>query len=360
MRVLMLNWRDIGNPRAGGAELITLRVLEGLAELGCRVEWFSSSYPGARPEEERNGVRYVRRGNEISVRLHAAMRYRGTQSFDVVIDQINTLPFWAASYTRVPVVAYFNQLAREVLLYERGSVVGGIGALAERLYLLPYKRKPIITISDSSAASLREYGLAGPTRVVPMCVDEQPDEDPAPKTAPHDIAVVGRIVRSKRIEHCLDAAKILSDRGWRGRLIVIGNGEPRYVNRLKRRASELLSERVVFKGFVSEAERSSILRAVSCLWVTSVREGWGLVVTEAARHGTPAVGYRVPGLVDSIEDGVTGVLVDPSPLELALATEKLFSNGATQIGRNALKASLELSWSRTVHEFYRALQDFAR
>ena len=360
MRVLMLNWRDFANPRAGGAELVTLRVLEGLAEMGCEVEWFSSSYPGAQLEEERNGVRYIRRGSELSVRLHAAIRYRGTQSFDIVIDQINTLPFWAALYMRVPVVAYFHQLAREVWLYERGNVVGSIGALAERLYLLPYKRAPIITVSDSSAASLRDYGLNGPIRVIVGCVDEKPDENLIPKLPPYDIAVVGRIVRSKRIEHCIEAADILSDRGWCGRLVVVGNGEPSYVHSLKVRGQEALGDRIVFKGFVSAAERSAILRAVSCLWVTSVREGWGLVVTEAARHGTPAVAYRVPGLVDSIEDGITGMLVDPRPFRLAEATEKLFADGLNQMGANALKASLELSWSKTVNQFHTALQDYLK
>lgn len=40
----------------------------------------------------------------------------------------------------------------------------------------------------------------------------------------------------------------------------------------------------------------------------SLVEGWGLVVTEAAARYTPAIGFDVPGLRDSIEDGVTGVL----------------------------------------------------
>ena len=43
----MLNWRDAWHPKAGGAELVTLRVLERLVRRGITVEWFSGAYAGA-------------------------------------------------------------------------------------------------------------------------------------------------------------------------------------------------------------------------------------------------------------------------------------------------------------------------
>jgi glycosyltransferase involved in cell wall biosynthesis len=52
------------------------------------------------------------------------------------------------------------------------------------------------------------------------------------------------------------------------------------------------------------------------LLVTSVREGWGLVVDEAAACGTPAIAYDVAGLRDSVP-AAGGVLVPPNPEALA-------------------------------------------
>ena len=60
------------------------------------------------------------------------------------------------------------------------------------------------------------------------------------------------------------------------------------------------------------------------LVATSVREGWGLNVSEAAACGTPAIGYRVPGLVDSVPAS-GGALVEPRPQALGRALVELFS-----------------------------------
>jgi glycosyltransferase involved in cell wall biosynthesis len=57
---------------------------------------------------------------------------------------------------------------------------------------------------------------------------------------------------------------------------------------------------------------------------TSIREGWGLNVSEAAMCGTPTIGYSVPGLVDSIPAS-GGALVDPDPKALGQALFDFFS-----------------------------------
>ncbi len=57
---------------------------------------------------------------------------------------------------------------------------------------------------------------------------------------------------------------------------------------------------VTFLGHVSEEEKRERLARAHALVATSVREGWGLVVTEAAASGTVSIGYDVPGLRDSI------------------------------------------------------------
>jgi glycosyltransferase involved in cell wall biosynthesis len=62
-------------------------------------------------------------------------------------------------------------------------------------------------------------------------------------------------------------------------------------------------------GRVTDENRLKLMQEASVIVVTSVKEGWGLIVTEANSQGTPAVAYDTDGLRDSVQDGKTGSLV---------------------------------------------------
>ncbi|MHB8433406.1 MAG: glycosyltransferase family 4 protein [Candidatus Tyrphobacter sp.] len=358
MKALFLNWRDPWHPKRGGAELFTLRVAQHLARKGWSVEWFSAAYPDCRPAEDLDGIRFVRAGSQLTVHTCAFRRYRGTQRFDVIVDEINTIPFYAMHYGRAPCVALIYQLAREVWLHEAPPPLNWMGYLAEPLYLRPYARVPIITISPSSAESFERIGLRGETTVLPIAVDEPAEEIMPAKSPLSDIVVVGRVAPSKRIGDAIEAASIMARNGWHGALHVVGSGDMRYVSRLRvQAAAKLAPEQVVFHGRVNDQNRADLLRSCSVLWMTSVREGWGLVVTEAARHGTPAVVYDVPGLRDAVSDGVTGYVVQQRPAALAEATVAMLHGPYDAFASAALEASRAYSWEKTGEAFEGALLD---
>lgn len=358
-RLLLLNWRDPWHPRAGGAELVTLRCLERMAKRGWAVEWFSGAYPGAPDREERDGITYVRAGSQATVHIEAFRRYAGAGDWDIVVDEINTIPFMTPLYFKSPHVVLMYQLAQEVWLYEMGPIVGRVGRAIEPLYLRPYRNSPVISISKSSIQSLREIGLHGEMYLLPLDVDEPADPVVPVKSPSRDVIFLGRVTPSKRIEHSVRAAALMRQRGWAGELIVAGGGEERYVRSLRDLATQL-DVPVRFLGRVSDEHRSDLLRTASALWMTSVREGWGLVVTEAARHGTPSVVYRVPGLVDAVNDGETGYVVDPTPEALAAGTLRLFESGYEQFCERAKARSEELSWDKTADAFESALLETVR
>ena len=91
--------------------------------------------------------------------------------------------------------------------------------------------------------------------------------------------------------------------------------------------------------------------------MTSYREGWGLVVTEAAAKGTPAVVYDVPGLRDAVQDSVTGTVVEPQPAALANATSALLENWYP-FASGAREAASRLSWDLTAQTFAGYLNEF--
>jgi glycosyltransferase involved in cell wall biosynthesis len=95
--------------------------------------------------------------------------------------------------------------------------------------------------------------------------------------------------------------------------------------------------------------------------VPGVREGWGLVVTEANAMGTPAVAYNVNGLRDSVRDGQTGILVKKNtPQSLAHASIALLQDQYTlnKLSLNALTFSKEFTWDNTADKFDRIIRKY--
>ncbi len=88
--------------------------------------------------------------------------------------------------------------------------------------------------------------------------------------------------------------------------------------------------------------------------VTSVKEGWGLVVTEAASQGAPAVVYNVDGLRDSVRHGETGLIAKHrSPESLAIRISQLLIYKVKY--RKLQKAGWE--WSKKI-SFEQSYVDF--
>ncbi|NIO22379.1 MAG: glycosyltransferase, partial [Candidatus Aenigmarchaeota archaeon] len=76
-------------------------------------------------------------------------------------------------------------------------------------------------------------------------------------------------------------------------------------------------------------------------------------VTDANALGTPAVGYDVPGLRDSIRDGFNGLCVERSPEALADGIMRVLSDDRLRenLSRNAIEWARRFSWDKTVEEF---------
>lgn len=362
MHIFLLNWRDIKHPRMGGAEVLTHGIFSRLVQRGHRVTWYASSFPGSSSHEFIDGIDIHRGGNAVTVRAAAFAFYRHANDVDVVVDEINTLPFFTPLYARAPVVAFICQLAREVWFYEAPPVVAQIGYSLERLYLRPYRHTSTLTISESSAESLRsEAALRGSIGVMPMAIDQYSAGPPLPLSQRDEtIVVLGRVTPSKRIDHTIRAISLLPERFSRLRLQIVGGGSPDVRNSLDRLAGELgVRDRIEWSGFLTEAEKRDRLRKARAVVMNSVREGWGLAVSEANLAGTPAVGYRIPGLRDSIRDGKTGLLTGQSPEELARGLAELLTDEAryADFARAAQDFAHTLTWDRTTAYTERFLEE---
>jgi len=355
MRILILNWRDIRSPRAGGAEVLTHEIARRLVRGGHEVTWASSRPAGLAGREDVDGVEVLRRGSEVTTRLSTPRLVRDPR-WDVVVEEINTLPYWSPLLARSPVVLFIAQLAREVWWYEAPPWLAPIGYAVEPLFLRPYRGLPAITISESTKSDLRGLRFRGDIHVIPMAAEGEALPVLEPKRPSGRLVAVGRLVPSKRFEHALRALAALRAQVPEATLTLVGDGPER--TRLSRLAADLgLNGAVRFTGRVPEDEKRRILQEADVVVATSVREGWGLTVTEGARLGTPAVAYDGPGLRDSVVDGETGVLTARTPDAMAAGVAALLHDGARylRLRENAWRRASLLSWDRTAAAFERTL-----
>jgi glycosyltransferase involved in cell wall biosynthesis len=147
------------------------------------------------------------------------------------------------------------------------------------------------------------------------------------------VVFIGRLSANKRPDHAIEAFGHVRRQMPDAQLWVIGSGPAEA--RLRRMAGP----GVIFLGRVSEEEKRDRLARAHALVVTSVREGWGLVVTEAAASGTVTVGYDVPGLRDSIRAS-GGVLTPADSVSLAFGLVRLLSAAECGCGPKARPAGV--------------------
>jgi D-inositol-3-phosphate glycosyltransferase len=127
------------------------------------------------------------------------------------------------------------------------------------------------------------------------------------------LVAAGRIQPLKDQELAIRVlAELNAYSGWAPLLVIAGEASDReYRARLDRTASELgVAADVRFVDALDRETLADLFAAATLTLVPSHSESFGLVALESASSGTPVVGYRSTGLVDSVLDGESGILVD--------------------------------------------------
>jgi glycosyltransferase involved in cell wall biosynthesis len=362
MHIVILNWRDIGHPGAGGAEVVTYEVSRRWVAQGHSVTWFAAGFPGCLERETIDGIRVIRQGKQYTVHWHAWRYYRRELrgQADVVIDQVNTIPFFTPLYARGKNVVLAHQLAREVWWHEARFPLNLAGYLLEPLYWQVYRRTPALVGAASIESDLRRLGLTRFAHFTYGVSISPLPEPPAPKSGSPTVLYVGRVVPSKRVADIVRAAAHARMRLPDIQLVIAGSGEPRYIKRLKGLIGALgVQDCVTLAGRVSEAEKRRLMRQAHVLALASVREGWGLVVVEANALGTPAVVYDVAGFRDSVRHNQTGLIArENTPEALGKTLADLLSDRPRldALSRAAWEYSHQFTWERNADEMLAGIQ----
>jgi glycosyltransferase involved in cell wall biosynthesis len=308
MRFLMLNWRDPSNPEAGGAERVSRAYLAALVQRGHQVHWFANDFAGATRDEAIDGIKITRGGGRGTSIWKALQWYRRQPRFDLVIDQHHGIPWFAPWWCRTNCIAYIHEVLGPIWKAFYRFPLSTIGQFQERWTHWLYRRVPFWTPSSSTQRELRKHRVRE-VKVIPNGTDATPvtQLESKPLRPPLRLVVVTRLAPNKRVDHAIQATRLLVRGGIDCHLTIVGAGEVEAQLREMAADSEL-QRRVSFMGRLPESEKNETLRQAHLLVHTSVREGWGLNVIEANAMGTPAVVYPVPGLVDSTLHDETGIV----------------------------------------------------
>ncbi|MDP2632346.1 MAG: glycosyltransferase [Candidatus Curtissbacteria bacterium] len=350
MRILWLSWRDIKNPQAGGAEKVAIEIASRLAKEGNKVTIFTSKFKKAPEGERLRGVSIIRKGNHLTCRLYTFLYYLKHKDFDLIIDEINTIPFFSIFYAKNKSRVLIHQLAKEYWFRHLAFPLSFFGYILEPLWLKLYKNTPTIALSNSTKKDLSKLGFKNVTTYTPG-IDFKPQ---FPLKKQDLILFIGRLTKAKRPKDAISAFKIINGVYPKIRFSIVGRGHTAYVNLLKKEIEKQKLKRAVkFEGFVSEKQKISLLKKAKIVLIPSVREGWCLVATEANALGCIPVAYNVPGLKDAIKNGQNGILVT-NPRELAQAAIDILKNERkrTKIAKAGYQSSKNFSWDKCYQDFY--------
>ncbi len=257
------------------------------------------------------------------------------------------------------VVDWFEVWSRSYWLDYLGGPGGRIGAVVQRLCALVPQRA--FCFSELHAKRLREEGLRGPVTVLRGLYAGEAAAA-APREAEPVVLFAGRLIPEKQVTLAVAAKAIAVDRidGLRGEFL--GDGPERAA--LDAAIGDHgLRDVVVARGFAESDTLDAEMRRALCMLVTSRREGYGLVVVEAAARATPSVVVAAEdnAATELIEEGVNGfIAAGAQPQQIAAAIERVHEAGialrnstARWFDENAAQLSLESSL-RLVLESYAA------
>ncbi len=305
----------------GGGELFLRDLARQLAACGIKQQVFTVGPGGAvAPDIERLGVTVTsfHKSTKAGLATTAAMaRALRRLRPDLVQVHGEAGALWgiaAATLARVPAVSvmYLNNTE---------------STLKMRAYRLGLHRSASVVASSAAVASfVRDELKVRPARMalIPCGIDPQsfPARTPPAINATPVIVAVGRLVKPKGHRVLIDAFRRVVARYPGARLHIVGEGDQREA--LEAQARDL-GDCVSLLG--TRYPATAVLKEADVFVQPSLAEAQGLAILEAFASGVPVVASRTGGIVEMVEDGVDGLLVEPgNAAALASAIERLLGD----------------------------------
>ncbi len=288
---------------------------------------------------------------------------------------------------------FVHQLCQEIWFYQIFFPLNIIGYIIEPIYLWLLRKNEVITISNSTKEDLMKYGfkkeniqiISEGVHIASLSTGEmqslcchpersgnevegsqnhqkdtnQKTKGKITKYKKPTILSLGAVRKMKRTSHQLKAFEIAKKQIPELQLKISGLVNDKYGEKfIKDIANSPYRDDIEFMGRVNDVKKEELMQRSHLITVTSLKEGWGLIVTEANSQGTPAVVYNVDGLRDSVKDDETGIVCEENiPENLAKNIVKLLKDEEKydKLRRNAWEWSREITFEKSYEDFKEVL-----
>lgn len=340
-------------------------ILRRAVSAGHTVTQVSHAVDGLPGEETIDGVRVLRHGhrNTFNFTLRGfCSKLDMARNFDLVIEDLCKVPLYSPRWSPVPVLVVVPHLFGTTAFREVSWPLALYVTLMESRIPSAYRGAGFVAISDSTLHDLVRRGIPeSDISVVPCGIDTGFYTPGGAAPEPGAFLYVGRLKRYKGVQHILAALAALRSAGRDYRLTVLGSGD--YRTELERTTARLgLRDSVTFEGFVPPARKLELLRSSWAAVFPSEKEGWGLTVIEANACGTPVIASNSDGLRDSVNDGITGILVPHADIEtLAAAMERMTTEPGLRnaLSDGSLRWAAGFDWDETAGRMMAIMEETA-
>jgi len=186
---------------------------------------------------------------------------------------------------------------------------------------------------------------------------EGPFEDPFSGVGKPRVLFVGRLAPQKGVRALVAAAALIGHPS--AQVLLVGDGpERRALEREARRIG--VGNRLRFLGFFSHDRVPAAMVHADLLVLPSLYEDLGTVLLEAMYAGVPIVASKTGGIPDVVEDGVSGLLVEPGgPETLARAIDRVLADRglASRLSEEARKRGKDYDWELLAERVLRVYED---
>jgi glycosyltransferase involved in cell wall biosynthesis len=359
----------------GGGERRYYEFAKRLVKKGHHVDLICMKIDGISDQEEIKGINVhhigptiinppQRSSSDFIKFIFAIFKWIIKNDYDIIDAQAYAplIPaFLGAKLKRTPVIGTIHDVS--TIGDDQWIQSSKTATIAEKILVrLPYDK--IITVSNSTKKSLVEYYGVKEDRicVVYAGVDLKfIDSVKVNEKYQNTIIFVGRLAPHKHVDHLLKVFKSLKTDIPGIKLIIIGKGveKDNLINLTKEygiKNNVQFMENLDYKELIGEIKKSNVLA------LPSTREGFGIVLTEANACSIPVVAYASGGVVEVVDDGINGFLVEPSNVKsLENNIKFLLANPSKRdnLGENGRKlVEKSFTWDKNVKDIINIYNNF--
>ncbi|MCB1258116.1 MAG: glycosyltransferase family 4 protein [Microthrixaceae bacterium] len=344
----MLAWRDLDDDEAGGSEVHAHNIASIWTQSGLHVTMRTSAAIGLPSSDVRDGYSVSRKAGRYGVFVRSPLSEIAGRlgPCDALVEIWNGMPFLSPLWWRGPRAIWLHHVHGPMWGMTLGKSLAWVGDSIESRIAPPlYRGQPIVTLSESSRQEIIEELKVPRDNVSVIMPGVDPYFTPGGAKSSTPLAVaVGRLVPVKDFHRLVRIVARVHEAVPDFELVIVGEGYER--DSITQLIGELGAESYIrLAGRVTDEELRDLYRRSWMAVSASIREGWGMTLTEAAACGTPSVATDIAGHFDAVAADKSGILgTSDDELVAAMVSVATDRDLRARLTEGALERAAELTW----------------